>query len=158
MEENFYELRFKKADFEFEIKGDKQFIESYFERMMSYLSPDEIDDLEFKNESKLDGNVVNEVPLDVFLNRYETRGLQQKLLAVALYFMQIKGETKFRGRDINKLLKENQFEPIDSTSIHIKRLREKGIISIVGKEGNESSITIYKENIGKALEFLKKEE
>lgn len=169
MEQPGYMIKFKYGDLEFKISGDKDFVENHFEEFKEMLNNDPlfnsirniksivnnssiIKDLKSENFEDI------EIPLDVYLNKYDTVGLQQKFLATALYLIEVKKQNSFRSRAINKLLKENNLEPFQAAATHIQRLRDKGFMSIIGKEGNESIITIYKDHIENAKDYLKEKE
>ena len=166
MYETGYQIKFKKGNFEFEISGDKEFVMNLFEQFKeilsnkSLLSPtDTIVESEEKRKAELSEDREDiDIPLDVYLNKYDTSGVQQKFLATALYLTEIRHQSLFRSRDINEILKENKFEPIKSISTHMKRLRGKGLISISGKEGSEANLTIYKNNIKNAKDFINKKQ
>lgn len=160
-----YIIKIKKGDLEFEVCGDKNFVIEYFEQMKEifFTGPLTVIDSSLKPAE----NVINskhitneldddEIPLDVYFKRYDTVGLQQKFLTTALYLLEIKKITSFRSKDINEILRENKLETFQSASTHIRRLRTKGLISIIGKEGQESILTIYKDNIEEAKDFIKK--
>jgi len=166
MEKISYTIKFKQGDVEFKVSGDKEFVVDLFEKFKEMLnikpslkvSEETSLIIENQNEKQKSFEDINkvEMPLDVYLNKFDTTGLQQKFLATALYLIEIKKQTSFRSRDINNLLKDNNFEPFKSAATHIQRLREKGIISIMGKEGPESVITIYKDNMESAINYIKK--
>jgi len=153
MENKIFEIKVKKNDIEFEIKGDKDFIDFYYHKILDEYKihdskiTEAIETPKYTNDESIE-------PLDVFLQKFTLKGLQKKTLATALYLIDIKKIKSFRGRDINSFLRENDYEPLDSISTHIKRLREKGLLSILRKEGNESVITIYKENKEKAYKYI----
>ena len=168
MEQPGYTIKFKYGDLEFKISGDKDFVENHFEEFKEMLNNNTLFNSLGNIKSIVNKSIIKdlksenfediEIPLDVYLNKYDTIGLQQKFLATALYLIEVKKQNSFRSRDINNLLKENNLEPFQAAATHIQRLRDKGLISIIGKEGNESIITIYKDHIEDAKDYLKERE
>lgn len=166
MEKIGYTIKFKQGDVEFKISGDKEFVMDLFEQFKDMLKIEAILSLSEETPLVIESDVEKEIapkdvkglemPLDIYLNKYNTTGLQKKFLATALYLIEIKKQTLFRSREINNLLKVNNFEPFQASATHIQRLRKKGLISIVRKEGNESVITIFKDNIESVKNFIKK--
>jgi hypothetical protein len=168
MEQPTYMIKFKYGDLEFKISGDKDFVENHFEEFKEMLNNNTLFNSLGNIKSNVNKSIIKdlksenfediEIPLDVYLNKYDTVGLQQKFLATALYLIEVKKQNSFRSRAINKLLKENNLEPFQAAATHIQRLRDKGLMSIIGKEGNESIITIYKDHIENAKDYLKEKE
>lgn len=159
-----YLIKIRRGDLEFKVSGDKQFVIEYYEQLKEMFSLDHLNNIEdslkpAKKEipSKLITKNLDDIdiPLDVYFRKYDTEGLQQKFLTTALYLLEIKKMSSFRSNDVNEILRENKYEPFQSASTHIRRLRDKGLISIIGKEGKESILTIYKDNIEHAKDFIK---
>jgi len=165
MEKPGYSIKFKYGELEFKVSGDKDFVENQFGEFKDMLNNKSIFDFLGNLKTITNKSVIkdiksenfedNEIPLDIYLNKYDTVGLQQKFLAIALYLIEVKKQKAFRSREINKLLKENSIEPFHAAATHIQRLRDKGLLSIIGKEGTESIITIYKDHIESAKDYLK---
>ena len=163
-----YMIKFKYGNLEFKISGDKDFVEEGFEEFKGMLSNNPLFNSLDNIQSTVNKSIIKDlksenfegivVPLDVYLKKFDTKGLQKKFLATVLYLIEVKEQNSFRSREINILLKENSIQPIQAVATHIQRLRDKGLISVIGKEGNESIITIYKDHIKNAKDYLKEKE
>lgn len=162
--EIFYKIKLKQGKIEFEVMGDKDFvIELYEEFKERFLHTPKkgIEDKRINDSKTSDLNGIEdeiEIPLDVYLEKFDVSGLQQKFLAIMLYLIEVKKLKSFRSRDVNNILKENNYEPFQASATHIQRMRDKGLISIIGKEGNESIITIYRDNIENAKKYITQQE
>lgn len=167
MEKYGYMIKLRRGDLEFKVSGDKQFVIDQFEKYINMFHKNSIkknDDTSKKIvvdsiNASISKNIEDiKIPLDVYMKKYDTSSLQQKFLVTALYLKEIQKLSSFRSRDINNILKENNFKPFHATATHIHRLRNKGLISIIRKKGNESILTIHKDSIEDAKEFIKKAE
>lgn len=168
MEKNYNEcyIKFKIGNKEFEVKGDKEFVLYMYEKILPDLNeqdnsivPEEIKKKKInKKQVVIEKEEFDaEFPLDVYFEQYKitsNSGLQEKFLATSLYLIEVKKKLKFRTREVNDILKENNFEPFSTVSIHAQRLREKNLLSTAGKEGNEALYTIYKGKINEVKKFL----
>lgn len=166
MESITYRIKLKNKFFEFEVEGDKDFVEEYIMKAEDYIElmnnydGFKTDKNKIQNIKSIEFNPHYEdeikIPLDAYLSQFDVKAPQKLIIGVALYWLNDENKTCFNSSDINQILKENHLKPIDSISTHIKRLRDKDLLTYVKMDGKLNCYTIYRNQIEEAKKFIMK--